>query len=162
VSKPFFPEPPAPNAKTPFRSPGASPGGDDEARPRPVVVRRVEPVEDRFAPEPVARAQRAAQPSNPAKARLEAERSRPRPEVEAMSPESRRRLADSLIAVDNARQPLGWRTGLAVALVALGVHGTGLTSRFRSHRWDYWYVPLILGLVLGVLEWRASRKRLGL
>lgn len=121
-------------------------------------MRRVEPVEDRFAPIAPTPTLRASKPVNPAAARLAAERNPGNPKVDAMSPESRRELAETLIAVDKTHEPFSWRAGLAVALVGSGLYAT------RSSSWggDYGYLLLLVGLVLGVLEWRASRERLGL
>ncbi len=158
VNKPYFPEPPKPAAQSPFRERAHGPASSEVPAAEPVVVRRVEPVEDRFAPITPTPTLRATKPVNPAAARLAAERNSGNPKVEAMSPESRRELADTLIAVDNTHRPLSWRAGFAAALVGIGLYGA------RSSSWggDYAYLLLLGGLVLGVLEWRASRERLGL
>lgn len=158
MSKPYFPEPPKPAAQSPFRERGHGAASSEAPAAEPIVVRRVEPIEDRFAPIAPTPTLRASKPVNPAAARLAAERNPGNPKVEAMSPESRRELAETLIAVDKTHRPLSWRAGFAVTLVGIGLHG----ARASSWGGDYAYLLLLAGLVLGVLEWRASRERLGL
>jgi hypothetical protein len=162
VSKPYFPDPPKPAAQSPFRERGHGAASSEAPAAEPVVVRRVEPVEDRFAPIAPTPTLRASKPVNPAAARLAAERNPGNPKVEAMSPESRRELANTLIAVDKAHRPFSWRGALGLGLSLVGLHATGLTTRFSSRSWDYWYVWLLAGLVFGYLEMRWSRKQLGL
>lgn len=158
MNKPYFPDPPKPAAQSPFRERARGAASSEVPAAEPVVVHRVEPVEDRFAPIAPTPTLRATKPVNPAAARLAAERNPGNPKVEAMSPESRRELARTLIAIDNAHRPFSWRTGFAVTLFGIGLYAT----RSSSWGWDHAYLLMLGGLVLGVLEWRASRERLGL
>jgi hypothetical protein len=123
-----------------------------------VEVRRVEPAEDRFAPIPPAPAKRPAPPVNPALERLEAERHRGNPKVEAMSPESRRELAHALITVDGARHDrTKW---LVPSFVAVGSAAHILLRDDRS--WASSLVPVVLALVALSLHRRWLTRRYGL
>jgi hypothetical protein len=158
VSKPYFPDPPKPAAQSPFRERGHGAASSEAPAAEPVVVRRVEPVEDRFAPIAPTPTLRASKPANPAAARLAAERNPGNPKVEAMSPESRRELAETLIVVDRANHDrTKW---LIPVFVAVGSAAYILLRDGRS--WASSLVPIGLALVgLSVHRWWL-RKRYGL